>query len=404
MLGVNQLDFINYCNALKGNYRKGVHKMETLLENPTHAKEFAKNLGGVSVVLGTPVGKEDRNSETLRSMLLASDVANDAVYTWMGQYYEFDSWDELLGDEDRCKAMMANELMWRALSASGVAMGKTVATLAGLSCSAYDDMSAVAASSTAMTAVIANATALNAVVSSSTAMTAVASSQTAMAAVASSQTAMAAVASSQTAMTAIIANSTALNAVVSSSAAMSAVAASQTARTAITASSVAMSAIASSSMATAKFAVGAAGLDPTAYADMAAVAASQTAMTAVAASATARTALVNSSAARTALKASPLAVEVSLVSSQSQYWNNPGTKTMRGLLLYTKAGNTDNAFTITKVDSTTLASSSSVRNAAISGNTGYKDWLEAFPNSSWVLSSITFYAYYTTTKIKYIPC
>ena len=180
MLGVNQLDFINYCNALKGNYRKGVHKMETLLENPTHAKEFAKNLGGVSVVLGTPVGKEDRNSETLRSMLLASDVANDAVYTWMGQYYEFDSWDELLGDEDRCKVMMANELLWRALSASGVAMGKTVATLAGLSCSAYDDMSAVAASSTAMAAVIANATALNAVVSSSTAMAAVASSSTAM--------------------------------------------------------------------------------------------------------------------------------------------------------------------------------------------------------------------------------
>ena len=223
MLGVNQLDFINYCNALKGNYRKGVHKMETLLENPTHAKEFAKNLGGVSVVLGTPVGKEDRNSETLRSMLLASDVANDAVYTWMGQYYEFDSWDELLGDEDRCKVMMANELLWRALSASGVAMGKTVATLAGLSCSAYDDMSAVAASSTAMTAV--------------------ASSQTAMTAVASSQTAMAAVASSQTAMTAIIANSTALNAVVSSSAAMSAVAASQTAMTAVASSSTAMQAL-----------------------------------------------------------------------------------------------------------------------------------------------------------------
>ena len=163
MLGVNQLDFINYCNALKGNYRKGVHKMETLLENPTHAKEFASNLGGVSVVLGTPVGKEDRNSETLRSMLLASDVANDAVYTWMGQYYEFDSWDELLGDEDRCKAMMANELLWRALSASGVAMGKTVATLAGLSCSAYDDMSAVAASSTAMAAIFRSSTAMTAV-------------------------------------------------------------------------------------------------------------------------------------------------------------------------------------------------------------------------------------------------
>ncbi|WP_417184067.1 hypothetical protein [Agathobaculum sp.] len=237
MLGVNQLDFINYCNALKGNYRKGVHKMETLLENPTHAKEFAKNLGGVSVVLGTPVGKEDRNSETLRSMLLASDVANDAVYTWMGQYYEFDSWDELLGDEDRCKAMMANELMWRALSASGVAMGKTVATLAGLSCSAYDDMSAVAASSTAMAAIIANSTALNAVVSSSAAMSAVAASQTAMAAVASSQTAM----------TAVINNSTALNAVVSSSTAMAAIVASQTARKAIESSNTAISALSASS-------------------------------------------------------------------------------------------------------------------------------------------------------------
>ena len=176
MLGVNQLDFINYCNALKGNYRKGVHKMETLLENPTHAKEFAKNLGGVSVVLGTPVGKEDRNSETLRSMLLASDVANDAVYTWMGQYYEFDSWDELLGDEDRCKAMMANELMWRALSASGVAMGKTVATLAGLSCSAYADMSEVAASSAAMAAVAASSVSRNAIMGSNAAKTALASS------------------------------------------------------------------------------------------------------------------------------------------------------------------------------------------------------------------------------------
>ena len=205
MLGVNQLDFINYCNALKGNYRKGVHKMETLLENPTHAKEFAKNLGGVSVVLGTPVGKEDRNSETLRSMLLASDVANDAVYTWMGQYYEFDSWDELLGDEDRCKAMMANKLLWRALSASGVAMGKTVATLAGLSCSAYDDMSAVAASSTAMAAIIANSTALNAVVSSSAAMSAVAASQTARTAIAASSTALSAIAASTTALNALYA-------------------------------------------------------------------------------------------------------------------------------------------------------------------------------------------------------
>ena len=318
MLGVNQLDFINYCNALKGNYRKGVHKMETLLENPTHAKEFAKNLGGVSVVLGTPVGKEDRNSETLRSMLLASDVANDAVYTWMGQFYEFSSWDELLGDEDRCKAMMANELMWRALSASGVAMGKTVATLAGLSCSAYDDMSAVAASSTAMAAIYRSSTALQVVKNNASAwailtsassavmgktvaelaglnpssyadMSAIAASQTAMAAVASSQTAMAAVASSQTAMTAVINNSTALNAVVSSSTAMTAVASSQTAMAAVASSQTAMTAVINNSTA-----LNAVVSSSTA---MAAVASSQTAMTAVASSQTAMTAVCSSALA-----------------------------------------------------------------------------------------------------------
>ena len=169
MLGVNQLDFINYANALKGNYRKGVHKMEAIMASPTHAKEFASNLGGVSVVLSVPIGKEDRNSAQLLDLLLNSDVADDAVYTWMGQFYEFSSWDDLLGDEDRCKAMMANELLWRALSASGVAMGKTVATLAGLSCSAYDDMSAVAASSTAMAAIANNKTAITAVEASAVA-------------------------------------------------------------------------------------------------------------------------------------------------------------------------------------------------------------------------------------------
>ena len=288
MLGVNQLDFINYCNALKGNYRKGVHKMETLLENPTHAKEFANNLGGVSVVLGTPVGKEDRNSETLRSMLLASDVANDAVYTWMGQFYEFSSWDDLLSDASRCNEIMNDPLKSRAVSGSGVAVGKMVATIAGLSCSAYADMSAVAASSTAMTAIASSQTAMAAVASSQTAMAAIFRSSTAlqvvqnnasawaifsnassavmgktvaelaglnpsgyadMNAIASSSTAMAAVASSRTAMAAVINNSTALNAVVSSSTAMTAIASSQTAMAAIATSSTAMSAISASTTA-----------------------------------------------------------------------------------------------------------------------------------------------------------
>lgn len=321
MLGVNQLDFINYCNALKGNYRKGVHKMETLLENPTHAKEFAKNLGGVSVVLGTPVGKEDRNSETLRSMLLASDVANDAVYTWMGQYYEFDSWDDLMGNAERCKEMMANELLWRALSASGVAMGKTVATLAGLSCSAYDDMSAVAASSTAMTAVAASSTAMAAIIANSTALNAVVSSSAAMSAIAASQTAMAAV----------INNSTALNAVVSSSTAMAAIFRSSTALQVVQNNASAWAIFSNaSSVVMGKTVAELAGLNPADYADMAAIASSSTAMTAVINNNTALNAVVASSTAMAAIANSNTAitaVEASSVAKNALY-NSPLKTTM----------------------------------------------------------------------------
>ena len=88
-------------------------------------------------------------------------------------------------------------------------------------------------------------------------------------------------------MAAIIANATALNAVVTSSTAMAAIQKSPTA----------LNAIAASSMATAKYAAGAAGLNPADYADMKAVAASSTAMAAIAASATARAAICASTVA-----------------------------------------------------------------------------------------------------------
>ena len=234
----NQSDFMAYAGAFKSNYRKGVHRLETILSNPTHAAEFAANLGGVSVVLGVPIELPDRNSDKLLELLLGSTVADDAVLTWLHQFYEFTGWDDLLSDSARCKEMANNPLIWRAAGGSKLAVGKSIATLAGLSCSAYKDIDAVVASSTAM----------------------------------------AAVAASSTAMTAIQKSPTALNA------------------------------IAASSMATAKYAAGAAGLNPADYADMKAVAASSTAMTAVGNSITAMSAISASSTALTALCNSPLAV------------------------------------------------------------------------------------------------
>ena len=240
MLGTNQLDFMSYATAFKSNYRKGVRKLEAILSNPTHAAEFAANLGGVSVVLGVPIGREDRNSDALLSLLLNSDIADDAVLTWMHQFYEFTTWDDLMGNSARVQEMMQNPFLWRVLGGSKKAVGKGVATLAGLSCVSYADIDAVVASSTAMTAIQKSQTAKDAIAASSMAtakyaagaaglnpadyadMTVLAASSTAMAAVAASSTAMTAVAASKVATGAIAASATALAKIAGSTTALDA--------------------------------------------------------------------------------------------------------------------------------------------------------------------------------------
>ena len=139
---------------------------------------------------------------------------------------------------------------------------------------------------------------------------------------------------------------------------------------------------------------------------MTAVAASSTAMAAVWASATARSAVTGSATGRNALKASPLVKEKTrLCTSQSQYWSGYGTFAFKGFLIATKCGNTDNAFTVRSVvDSKILTSDMQTRNAAVRGDTGYYDWLERNPNDSYVQEHITYWAYYTTTAVKYLPC
>ena len=268
MLGINQLDFMSYATAFKSNYRKGVRKLEAILANPSHAAEFAANLGGVSVVLGVPIGREDRNSEALLSLLLNSDIADDAVLTWMHEIYEITTWDDLMGNSARVQEMMQNPFLWRALGGSKKATGKGVATLAGLSCASYTDIDAVAASSTAMAAIVASPTAMAAIWKSNAAVTAVKNNATAWKTFTGATSAvmgktvailanlnpadyadMTAVAASQTAMTAVIGNATALNAVVSSQTAMAAVAASKVATGAIAASATALAKIAGSTTA-----------------------------------------------------------------------------------------------------------------------------------------------------------
>ena len=414
MLDNDMIEFLTYRNAMKSNYRKGVHALRCILNNRKQAETFAGSLGGVSVVLG--VSQPDGNSEALRALLEGSAVIDQATLTWLKNWWpeQCGSWDALAADQGRCSAIATDQFLWERVGVSPVGAGKILAGLVGQDSRNFAAMQAVASSATAMQAVAVSPVAIAAIYRSDVALSAVDSEASAAATFYGADSVaigkavvilagldpagyadMSAVAASATAMSAVAANYVALVALYSNAEALS-IAQGTTVGAAALAGA--------GSVATGKAAVKLAGLDPDDFADMAAVAASSTAMAAVAASATARSALNGASVARQALKASPLATELSLVSSQGQYWDNPGTKAMKGLILATKAGNSDNAFSITKIDSTSTGASQNTRNAATSGSTGYLDWYENYPNYAWVMNNITYYAYYTTTKIKYIPC
>ena len=414
MLDNDMIEFLTYRNAMKSNYRKGVHALRCILNNRKQAETFAGSLGGVSVVLG--VSQPDGNSEALRALLEGSTVIDQATLTWLKNWWpeQCGSWDTLAADQGRCSTIATDPFLWERVGVSPVGAGKILAGLVGQDSHNFAAMQAVASSATAMQAVVASPVAIAAIYRSDVALSAVDSEVSAAATFYGADSVamgkavvilagldpagyadMSAVAASATAMSAVAANYVALAALYSNAEALSTAQGTTVGAAALAGAG---------SVATGKAAAKLAGLDPDDFADMAAVAASSTAMAAVAASATARSALNGSSVARQALKASPLATELSLVSSQGQYWDNPGTKAMKGLILATKAGNSDNAFSITKIDSTSTGASQNTRNAAASGSTGYLDWYEKYPNYAWVMNSITYYAYYTTTKIKYIPC
>ena len=307
-----QQDFSYYSHEFKDNYRKGVHRLRTILASRAQAQAFVSNAGGTAVVLGYEPETPDKNAQELYALLAASPYIDDAVQTFLGSIYEAgaESQDAMYSDSARCLEILHDPVMSRAAGAGTVSAGKWIATLAGQSCNLYRDMNAVAASDIAMTAVAASETAMEAVISGTIALNAVAASKTAMTAVAANETAMAAVAASRVAMSAIIGNSTALNAVVTSSVAMAAVIGNSTALNAVVSSSTAMTAVAASSTAMAAVIANSTALNAvvSSSAAMSAVAASQTAMTAVAASSTAMAAIASSSTAMAAIASSSTAM------------------------------------------------------------------------------------------------
>ena len=107
-------------------------------------------------------------------------------------------------------------------------------------------------------------------------------------------------------------------------------------------------------MATAKYAVGAAGLKPADYANMAAVAASQTAMTAVASSQTAMAAIAASSTALSAIAASTTALDALYAKKKRM---SGASASLSGKFIILQISN-DNAFDTSQYGYATLSDGS----------------------------------------------
>ena len=450
MLKKIQQDFSYYSHEFKDNYRKGVHRLRTILASRAQAQAFVSNAGGVAVVLGYEPETPDKNAQELYALLAASPYIDDAVQTFLGSIYEAgaESQDAMYSDSARCLEILHDPVMSRAAGAGTVSAGKWIAALAGQSCAAYTDIAAVAASETAMTAVAAsetamaavvrNATALNAVVTSQVALNAVAASETAMAAVignatalnvvATSQAAMNAVAASETAMTAVIANTAAFNTVVTSHVAMNAVASSYVAVAAVYESAVAVEAVkanetawstlaGASSAVMGKAAAKLAGLNPADYADMDAIAASSTAMTAIIANSTALKAVVSSSAAMSAVAASQTAM-TAVASSSTARTAITNSATAKNALAssplkttVTKGNRNDWENRTIRKGMGWLISCYNANSGGEAGSTWYK--LDGVQTSQpagttnvgkFFTSSLAIYWWSSTSSVTYIPC
>lgn len=88
MLKKIQQDFSYYSHEFKDNYRKGVHRLRTILASRAQAQAFVSNAGGVAVVLGYEPETPDKNAQELYALLAASPYIDDAVQTFLGSIYE----------------------------------------------------------------------------------------------------------------------------------------------------------------------------------------------------------------------------------------------------------------------------------------------------------------------------
>ena len=195
-LSATTTDFINLAYLLKGNYRKGVHRLREIMGTPEQAQALCSNTGALCLILGHDPTIPDANSEELRELILGSTYVDLAIENWFPLVFPGHTAEEIVSDDTLLAAVMGGSTTAPALAESDKWLAKALASLADFDSSGIDSISTL----------ISNSSAISAVVGSASAMAIVAESEKCLSAVLSDDEAAGKLFSSSVAVSALVAS------------------------------------------------------------------------------------------------------------------------------------------------------------------------------------------------------
>ena len=143
-------DFINWAYLLKGNYRKGVHRLREIMGTPEQAQALCSNAGALCLILGHDPAVPDANSEELRGILLDGRYTDLAIENWLPLVFE-DTIENIVSNKTTVAAIIAGSSTAPAIAASDKWLAKCLCTLAETSATSINSLADLIANTTALT-------------------------------------------------------------------------------------------------------------------------------------------------------------------------------------------------------------------------------------------------------------
>ncbi len=187
-LSATTTDFINLAYLLKGNYRKGVHRLREIMGTPEQAQALCTNTGALCLILGHDPTIPDANSEQLRSILLDGRYTDLAVENWLPLVFE-DTIENIVGDKTTVAAIIAGSTTAPAIAASDKWLAKCLCTLAEYDSASINSIADMVGSSTAMASIASSTSAITTLFNSEKCLDAAFASDVAYNAIVNSETA-----------------------------------------------------------------------------------------------------------------------------------------------------------------------------------------------------------------------